>query len=221
MATAGPGWYQDPDDPTRQRWWDGSSWGPAAPPTGGSSPIPPVDTVTGRPPEPSTERARPLAVTSLVLAALWLFGIGSAIAILTGVVALRRTPDAISRNLAIAGTVTGGIGLAILLPLTLAVGIPLYLDQQDREIVATVTADVHAGAVALESELFSTGQLPGYNGVPPAQVAPSFEPSDDVLVILAEVTEADFCLMGYHSSRQRPVASYRYSENIFHEGNVC
>jgi resuscitation-promoting factor RpfB len=25
-AAATPGWFADPDDPTRWRWWDGSGW---------------------------------------------------------------------------------------------------------------------------------------------------------------------------------------------------
>ena len=27
----GPGWYEDPQQPTRERWWDGSTWGPHRP----------------------------------------------------------------------------------------------------------------------------------------------------------------------------------------------
>lgn len=27
-----PGYYPDPDDPTRRRWWDGTAWGPYPPP---------------------------------------------------------------------------------------------------------------------------------------------------------------------------------------------
>ncbi len=34
MTLPPPGWYTDPDDPTRLRWWDGEGWSLQAPPTG-------------------------------------------------------------------------------------------------------------------------------------------------------------------------------------------
>lgn len=36
--SAAPGWYPDPEDPTRVRYWDGDSWAPAAAPSGGGHP---------------------------------------------------------------------------------------------------------------------------------------------------------------------------------------
>ncbi len=35
-----PGWYPDPDDPGRQRWWNGAVWGPVTPPAPAPSPPP-------------------------------------------------------------------------------------------------------------------------------------------------------------------------------------
>ena len=34
MTLPPPGWYTDPDDPARLRWWDGEAWSLQAPPTG-------------------------------------------------------------------------------------------------------------------------------------------------------------------------------------------
>lgn len=41
-----PGWYDDPDAPGQQRYWDGARWAPASPPVAPAQPV-------GLPPAPS------------------------------------------------------------------------------------------------------------------------------------------------------------------------
>ena len=65
---------------------------------------------------PATGRRRrrdPLAVASLVLAILWLFGLGSLAAIALGLAARRRATDTEGTTLALAGVALGVVGLAI------------------------------------------------------------------------------------------------------------
>jgi hypothetical protein len=65
---------------------------------------------------PATCRRRrrdPLAVASLVLAILWLFGLGSLAAIALGLAARRRAPPTERTTLALAGIGLGALGLAI------------------------------------------------------------------------------------------------------------
>lgn len=61
MSTPPPGWYTDPNDPTGERWWDGSAWSahqrgrsastsgnPAPPRVASPAPLPPASGPTGR-----------------------------------------------------------------------------------------------------------------------------------------------------------------------------
>ena len=78
-----PGWYEDPQDPTAQRYWDGQDWTPhrqrrpitrsVAPPTQPSTPtpsaLPPPPSSLPPPPEPEPpSRARRRSRTPLVIA---------------------------------------------------------------------------------------------------------------------------------------------------------
>lgn len=38
MGYPEPGWHEDPNDPTRQRWWDGTAWTESGPPPSSSTP---------------------------------------------------------------------------------------------------------------------------------------------------------------------------------------
>jgi hypothetical protein len=99
-----PGWYQDPDDPTRQRWWDGGKW--AEPPPDAAAQAAPIIVQT-----PSVNG---LAVGSFVLSLLWLFGVGSVLAVIFGHVALRQIKRSqgrqSGRGLAVAGLIIGYVG---------------------------------------------------------------------------------------------------------------
>jgi len=65
MTTPQPGWYTDPGDPTRQRWWDGERWTdhttePAAQPPPGPALPPPPSASAAAPPPPPYSSAPPL-----------------------------------------------------------------------------------------------------------------------------------------------------------------
>ncbi|MEY1676072.1 DUF2510 domain-containing protein [Gordonia sp. ABKF26] len=60
--TSGPGWFEDPDDPRRVRWWDGTQW------TESTNPARPASIVTQPPlPQPITGRYRWVLVTVLAV----------------------------------------------------------------------------------------------------------------------------------------------------------
>ncbi|MBW9111967.1 G5 domain-containing protein, partial [Microbacterium ureisolvens] len=50
MSMQPPGWYPDPVNASRQRWWDGNAWGPHVTSNGTtwSEPLPPTPPTTGR-----------------------------------------------------------------------------------------------------------------------------------------------------------------------------
>ncbi len=116
VPQAPAGWYPDPQQPMQQRYWDGSSW--AAP---GTAPVPP--------PAPPLMYAPPgvqygyqrqttngLAIASLVLGIVWIYWIGSILALVFGYVAKRQIAASNGQQggggLATAGIVLGWIGVA-------------------------------------------------------------------------------------------------------------
>lgn len=57
MTTPIAGWYPDPQDDTRFRWWDGARWGDLAPEPAARVPVPQAESVESpRPPAPSEYR---------------------------------------------------------------------------------------------------------------------------------------------------------------------
>jgi hypothetical protein len=72
----------------------------------------------------STQRTNPLAIVSLVAGILWLYWIGSVIAVITGFIAFRQIERSRGaqggRGLAIAGIALGLVGVSIYLTLTIA-----------------------------------------------------------------------------------------------------
>jgi hypothetical protein len=99
------GWYADPQTPGAQRYWDGAAWGPPAPPVQSQVVVYQGNGTNG------------LAIASLVLGIIWIYWIGSILAVIFGHVALNQLgkPDNQQggRGMAIAGLVLGYIGLAI------------------------------------------------------------------------------------------------------------
>jgi Domain of unknown function (DUF4190)/Protein of unknown function (DUF2510) len=104
------GWYTDPANPSTQRYWDGLAW--AAP--GAVPPPPPTVYVVQK------QSTNGLAIASMVLGILWLYWIGSVLALIFGYIAKRQIATSQGREggrgMAIAGIVLGwiGVGTAIL-----------------------------------------------------------------------------------------------------------
>jgi len=103
------GWYPDPQNPMQQRLWDGATW------TDQTRPAMPSGA-----PAYQRESMNGLAIASMVLGIIWIYWIGSILAVIFGHVALNQTkknPSQKGRGFAIAGVSLGwaGIGVFILL----------------------------------------------------------------------------------------------------------
>lgn len=120
MSSNPPGWYPDPTEPGKQRYWDGTSWTdksmPAAPSAGNQA---------------SHERTNGLAIASFVLSLLTLCGIGSLLGVVFGHISLGQIKRGRQRGrgLAIAGLVLGYLGLAGIVVL-IAVAVTSSSDEQ-------------------------------------------------------------------------------------------
>ena len=97
------GWYLNPTTGMRQ-WWDGRQWGPIDP---GAQPARVA----------SPQGTNGLAIASLVLGIVWLWGLGSLLALIFGVIAQAQCDEREQqgRGLATAGVVLGIVGLLGLL----------------------------------------------------------------------------------------------------------
>src|SRR3954452_21576751 len=113
---AAPGYYPDPTTGASS-WWDGHAWGGYAPPQG----------TIGQP--MAMNRAVQLstsgyAIAALVLGILWMYGIGSVLAIIFGVLGRKECDrgEKRGRGMATAGLVLGIIGVVgLVLVIILAV----------------------------------------------------------------------------------------------------
>jgi hypothetical protein len=113
-----PGWYPDPERPG-QRYWDGDEWTehwtPPAPPYAGYAPV------------QAQTKSNGFAIASMVLGILWIYWIGSILALVFGYVAKnqidRSSGRQSGRGMAIAGIVLGWIGIGILLLVIVLVAI--------------------------------------------------------------------------------------------------
>ena len=131
------GWYQDPDDGSRQRWWDGQAWGdqrrptvppvPAAPPPG-AMPGATAGGLGGM--SKAAEHALlPTDRSGLAIAAgyLGLFALvilPAPIALVVGLLALRdlrNHPEKLGRGRAWFGTIAGALG-TLFIVLTFVMG---------------------------------------------------------------------------------------------------
>ena len=141
-------WYPDPEDPAQQRYWDGTQWtehrAPAATsgPAAASGPTGPQVTGAQAPSWQSASSSpswggtsttpatgtNGLAIASLVVAILSFFlafiaigGLGGVVAVVLGIVALRRVRDSgqDGRGLAVAGIVVGGLSVLLGIVMTI------------------------------------------------------------------------------------------------------
>jgi Domain of unknown function (DUF4190)/Protein of unknown function (DUF2510) len=105
LTAPGPGWYPDPAQPDRLRYWDGLDWTDHNSTEASPPPRPPW--------YPPPARTSGFAVASLVLSLVWLGGLGSVLAIIFGTQAkkeIRRSPGSVTGD----GMATAGIVLGIL-----------------------------------------------------------------------------------------------------------
>ncbi len=137
MSTTPPGWYPDPSEPGRQRYWDGASW---------TQHVAPVATLVSPNPAinaPTPQRTNGLAIASFVLSLLTLCGVGSLLGVIFGHVSLgqiKRQRQS-GRGLAIAGLVLGYLGLAGITLLIVALASASSTDDQGVTADSPTAAD--------------------------------------------------------------------------------
>lgn len=172
--------------PDGRWWWTGTEWVPATTPG-------PVAGFGGPPPRRSTNG---LAIASLVLGILWLGGLGSVLALIFGLVALRQIKQSgkgqSGHGFAVAGTILGGVGTVGAIALWTVVALEGHTIVQNGE-TAFVKAELRQAGTAENSYHQSNGRYAnslddlstyGYVHVP----------IGDVEVLSA--TDTSYCLSG-------------------------
>lgn len=101
--------------------------------------------------------------------------------------------------MAIAGIVLGGLGL-LSAPLVAAVGIPVYLAQQEAAAEEAVALDLRNAAIEIEHAWTSTGAYPEGRDAPLEDVLPGFTSSDEVDVVLVTSSPVAFCRRATHEN---------------------
>jgi hypothetical protein len=104
------GWHLDPTGQPTMRWWDGRQW------TDQLAPMPPpaYPTYGGVPERRGTNG---MAVASLVLGLLWIYGVGAILALIFGEVARSQIKQSGQQQggagMAMAGRILGSIGIVV------------------------------------------------------------------------------------------------------------
>jgi hypothetical protein len=207
-----------PLSPDGTHWWDGAVWVPLAPaapqaPYPGQQPYAgqpdagqPYATpqyAPGYPPQPAygapylgsapASTTSGLAIASLVLGILWVFGVGSLVALILGLVArarIRNSGGTIGgQGLATAGTALGGAGLGLTVLLTV-MALPTVHAQQHRVARAEVASTLRNAAVAEESFFTENGT---YTDSVPALVREGLDPAGVQITVLS-ASETGYCL---------------------------
>lgn len=128
-------WHPDPTGRFRQRYHDGTRWTEHVITLAGAQGTDPlgVEALDGVPPAPPApvaagpSRTNGMAIASLVLGILWLWWIGSVLALVFGFIAKRQIDDSLGqqtgRGMATAGIVLGFVGVGtLLLMIVVAIG---------------------------------------------------------------------------------------------------
>jgi hypothetical protein len=110
VPQAPPGWYPDPENPTQPRYWSGAAWAAPGPPP----PYPPTIPAYAVP----RQSVNGFAIASMVLGIVWIYWIGSILALVFGYIGKRQIEASNGREsgggMATAGIVLGWIGIGIL-----------------------------------------------------------------------------------------------------------
>jgi hypothetical protein len=114
-----PGWYADPNDPTSQRYWDGNQWTENRSPAQPAAIAAPMGQVGVQPVVMAPQqKTNGLAIAAMVLGILWLYWVGSVLAVIFGHVALSQIDKSqgtqSGRGMAIAGVALGWVGVGFL-----------------------------------------------------------------------------------------------------------
>ena len=129
--TTPAGWYADPNQPGQQRYWDGAAWTAHIAPAAAPPPAPGYGAPGWAPPYVAQPpKTNGMAVASLVLGILWLYWLGSILALVFGYVARSQITSSGGAQggggLAIAGIVLGWVGVGTLLLIILLGGLGAF-----------------------------------------------------------------------------------------------
>ena len=198
---ANPGWGAPVGStaPSASATPSAATWGapsPEAAAWGAPGDIASWETQPGGGWDAESEGPRPrnrLAVISLLLALLWLFGVGSLLAIVLGVVALRqiRAADGAQggRGTATAGIAVGVIGL--LLAGAAAVLVPDALERRKEQDRVDVRQALRMAAIAQESHFLDAGE---YTTSVPVLVEEGYEAEDGVDLEVVRANPSEYCM---------------------------
>jgi hypothetical protein len=107
--TTPAGWYADPERAGHQRYWDGQRWTDYR-----HDPAAPQSVVYVQ----QSSKTNGMAIASMVLGILWIYWVGSILALVFGYIAKSQIDKSngreSGRGMAIAGIVLGWIGVAVL-----------------------------------------------------------------------------------------------------------
>jgi hypothetical protein len=100
-----PGWYPDPNDAATQRYWDGTDWTENRAPGASQAAA-------------AQAKTNGFSIAALVLGILWLYWVGSVLALVFGYMGKKQIDEAggmqTGRGMAVAGIVLGWIGVGTL-----------------------------------------------------------------------------------------------------------
>ena len=179
-------------------WWDGTAWVPAEQ---RHQPAVPAAAQPAQPAQPVWPAAAPaparhdgLAITSLVSSLLWVMGLGSVVAVVTGHLSRSRAKQEGREpsGLALAGLVIGYLGVSLMVVGVLAaVAIPVFLNQSAKSDTADVKSALRNAAIAEESGFVSSN---AYGGTDLLEQQ-GWTPDPGVRLQVARVTPDDYCLV--------------------------
>ncbi len=211
-----PGWFPDVSEPGRKRWWDGHRWTEHRRDMAASDDPPPPDPrdavartdattegwraaqMPGGAPMPRVTTSG-LAISSVVFGILWIFGVGSLIGLVLGLLALRRIRNA--RGL-IGGRIIAWLGISISAATLMGTVLLLATFDQSVEglkdgIVQKATDDqLRDAGAAMERAHDRVGTYP--NQVEDL-VEYGFRPASDVTFAVGRRTPTSWCLEALHT----------------------